>query len=168
MSVILKTQRLLLRNLEKSDASSVFSWRNDPLCAKYQRWEDTTAVQIEAFISRHLEDVFLSEKEEQHYIITAISGEAVGELAYFFTPSDCITLGITVSMPHQRSGYAFELLGSVIAKIRCVYPSMDIVALIDPENTASIRLFQNLGFTLECYAASIDSCVYTLPGTRQA
>lgn len=166
MSDYLKTRRLVLRNITADDLDSIFSWRNDPHCAKYQRWEDTTYSQIEAYIKRFRTDCFLSEKEEQHYLITTSSGEAVGELAYFFSKEDCITLGITISTPHQRLGYAFEMLRSVIEEIRSAYPALDIVGLIDPNNTASIRLFEKLGFILECYAKSIDSCVYTLAGIR--
>lgn len=163
MSVFLKTQRLMLRNLCSSDEEAVFHWRNDPICAKYQRWEDTTRSEIEGYISRHREDIFPSLKEEQHYAIADYSGNAVGELAYFYTASDCcITLGITVSLPFHRQGYAFEMLQTIVDKIRNTYPELEIVGLIDKDNTASIRLFEKLGFIRECYAESIDSYVYTL------
>ena len=44
------------------------------------------------------------------------------------------------------------------------FPALDIVALIDPENEASIALFENLGFEQECYAERIGSWVYVIYG----
>ena len=163
MSEFLKTQRLCLRGFLPEDLSAVYAWRNDALCAKFQRWTDTTRESIRTYLARHREDVFPSEKEEQHYAIADASGEAVGELAFFYNPEDrCVTLGITIGPNHQGQGLASEMLSAVIGRTREAYPAMDIVALIHPENRSSIRLFEKLGFQLECYAESIESCVYTI------
>lgn len=163
MSEFLKTQRLRLRSFLPEDLEAVYAWRNDAPCAKFQRWTDTTRESIRAYLARHLEDVFPSEKEEQHYAIADASGETVGELAFFYNPEDrCVTLGITIGPKHQGQGLATEMLSAVIGRTREAYPAMDIVALIHPENRASIRLFDKLGFQLECYAESIESCVYTI------
>ena len=88
--------------------------------------------------------------------------ELVGELAYFYKPGDCITLGITVAPRFQRNGYACEMLREVIRSVRKKYPTLDIVALIDKDNRESLCLFEKLGFRQECYADSIASFVYVL------
>ena len=44
------------------------------------------------------------------------------------------------------------------------YPSVDIVALIEKDNTASISLFKKLGFIEECFADSIQSYVFIING----
>ena len=76
-------------------------------------------------------DVFLSDRQEQHFgIAQRNSLELVGELAYFYKPGDCITLGITVAPRFQRNGYACEMLREVIRSVREKYPTLDIVALI--------------------------------------
>ena len=163
MSEFLKTQRLCLRGFLPEDLDAVYTRRNDAPCAKFQRWTDTTQESIRAYLARHREDVFLSEKDEQHYAIADASGETVGELAFFYNPEDrCVTLGITIAPKHQGQGLATEMLSAVIGHTREAYPAMDIVALIHPDNRASIRLFEKLGFQLECYAESIESCVYTI------
>ena len=118
-------------------------------------------------ISRRIEkfqsDVFLSDKQEQHFgIAQRNSLELVGELAYFYKPGDCITLGITVAPRFQRNGYACEMLREVIRSVREKYPTLDIVALIDKGNRKSLCLFEKLGFRQECYADSIASFVYVL------
>lgn len=163
MMKFLITDRLFLRNLQASDCETVFDYRNNKQCYRYQRWEDVSREAVQAYIGRHCSDVFLSEKEEQHYAIEARNGTLIGELAYFYNSEDnCITLGITISYRYHRCGYGFEILNKVIEQIRKVHPTLDIVGLIDPQNAASIALFEKLGFLRECYAESMGSYVYVL------
>lgn len=156
------TERLRLRNFQESDILSVYNWRNDPVCFRYQRWEDTSAEAVAAYVKRFENSRFLSQEEEQHYAVCS-GQEIVGELAYFYTESDrCVTLGITIAAGHQRKGYAREILLAVVHAVRGAYPKLDIVALIDRENSGSIALFEKLGFKLECYAEKIGSYVYVI------
>lgn len=162
--IFLKTDRLQLTNLRRSDTAALVAIRQNPDCARYQRWSDTTPDAIDAYIARHALDQFLSRAEEQHYAIRTPDGTLIGELAYFDNPKDrCITLGVTIAPAHQRRGYAYEILAAVIHATRTKHPALDLVALIDRENEPSLRLFQKLGFTEECYADSIGSYVYVIP-----
>lgn len=162
---ILETERLYLRNLELADLEHMYDYRNCEECSKYQRWDVFTREAIESYILKFHDDVFLSEKKEQHFAICSGStSELVGELAYFYVENDCITLGITISYHYHKRGFAFEILTEVIKRIREKYPSLDIVGLIEKENMKSIRLVEKLGFEQECYAESISSYVYVLYG----
>lgn len=166
--LFLATERLQLRNLAAEDAETITAYRNDERCSRYQRWEDTSHAAVQQLIDTHAADCFLSTAEKQRYAICLHSGEIIGDLAYFFNPEDhCITLGVTVAPAHQRCGYACEMLRAVVGAVHGRFPSMDIVALIDRDNAASIRLFEKLGFAQECYAESIASYVYVIAGKPQ-
>ena len=159
----LQTNRLVLRNLNKCDLSALMRIRNDALCAKYQRWDDTTEETISAMIERHAADIFPSLNDVQRYAISLPCGSFIGDVTVFYTQEDnCFTLGITVDPNHQREGYAFEMLQQVVLSLKQKYPTTELVALIHPDNQASKALFRKLGFTFECYAKSIDSDVFTL------
>lgn len=167
MAVFLKTERLVLRNLRQEDSAAVFAYRNDPKCQKYQRWEDTSMAAVLGLIEASEADVFLSEKEAQHYAVCDHEGLA-GDLSYFYTAEDnCVTLGITISPEHQRKGYAFEILQEVVKAVQMRHPALDIVALIDKENAPSAALFEKLGFYRECYAEKIASVVYVIDGQKK-
>lgn len=167
MAIFLKTERLLLRNLKEADADAIYAWRNDPQCREFQRWEDTSREAVMALVRTFGGDEFLSDKEEQHYAV-CIGEQLVGDLSYFYTEEDtCITLGITIAPRFQRKGYAREILRAVIGAIQSRHPWLDIVALIDKENRASIALFEHLGFYRECYAESIASYVYVIDGKKK-
>lgn len=161
---MLKTSRLRLNNLRAGDVEAIVSYRSDPDCARYQRWEDVSKEAVAAFVKRFEGSKWLSKEAEQHYAIR-VEETLVGDLAYFYTEEDrCVTLGITVAPAHQRKGYARELLEAVVERVRGVYPALDIVALIDRDNEASIALFEALGFERECYAEKIQSYVYVIYG----
>lgn len=165
---MITTDRLTLRNLQPTDVPLLHASRNDPRCARYQRYEITTIPALEQFVRNYASCRFPSTAEEQHYgVALRQSGELIGDLSVFFTGADrCITLGITVYPAWQRQGFAREILRAVSLRLREDYPAMEQVALIDPDNAASLALFGSLGFLQECYAPSIHSCVLTLPATE--
>ncbi len=163
----METERLRLRNLEPSDLDALYSYRNNEICARFQRWEDTSREFLAGYIQKFGADVFGSNAQEQHYAVAEKDGTLAGDLSCFFTEADnCITLGITISHQRQHRGYAFEILSAAVTQLKVRYPAMDIVALIEKENTASIALFEKLGFQQECYAKSIGSYVYTIFGKK--
>lgn len=164
---MLQTRRLSLRNLRPGDADTMFAYRNDIRCSRYQRYTDTTLADLEKFVRDYSGCEFLSTEEEQHYaIVSEESGQMVGDFTVFFTADDpCFTLGITIVPEFQRQGYAYELLHQVVGQLRKRYPSVDLVALIDKDNAGSIALFQKLSFVQECYAESIHSYVFVIYGS---
>lgn len=163
---MLRTTRLHLRNLCQSDIGRLFDYRNDSRCNLYQRYEDTSEAYLQKFVRDYSDSTFLSKEEEQHYAIACNETcDMIGDISVFFSEADnCFTLGITIAPQFQKQGYAYELLKEVIAQMQKQYPSVDIVALIEKDNTNSISLFKKLNFTEECYADSIQSYVYAIYG----
>ncbi|MBO7253037.1 MAG: GNAT family N-acetyltransferase [Oscillospiraceae bacterium] len=158
----LQTERLTLRNLQEEDGKILYAYRNDPECSRYQRWEDTSLPALECFVKTFSCCAFPSEEEEQHYAL-CLGEMLIGDVSCFYTQKDsCFTLGITMATQYHHQGYAREILGAMVAVLKARYPKREIVALIDPENAASIALFEALGFVRECYAESIRSCVYVI------
>lgn len=164
---MLQTQRLSLRNLCADDADTLFVYRNDERCNRYQRYDDTSIAYLQRFVQTYACSHFPSREQEQHYaIVQRETGNMVGDLTVFFTEKDrCFTLGIAIAPEYQRQGYAFELLNAAVAALRKQEATIDIVALIEKENAGSIALFRKLRFIEECYAESIQSYVYVLYGT---
>lgn len=159
---MVKTRRLFLRNLRESDIPAIHTWRSDPDCFRYQRWDGISMDDVAAYVKEFSHSSFLSTENEQHYAVCTERG-IVGDLSYFYTEEDhCVTLGITIAPAHQRNGYAREILTAVIGAVQERYPELDIVALIDRDNAPSIALFESLGFERECYAESIGSFVYVI------
>lgn len=164
---MLQTDRLHLRNLRSGDAQTLYTYRNDSRCSRYQRYEDISMDSQESFAARYAGSHFPSREEEQHYTLCLREdGTMIGDLSVFFTErGNCFTLGITIAPAFQGQGYGYELLRGAIAKLRQHFPAVDLVALIEKENTESIALFHKLGFVEECYAESVGSYVYGIYGS---
>ena len=155
------TNRLGIRALTDADLVFIKGLRDNPMCARYQRWESSSEEHLRGMIDGHREDVLFSEKEIQRFLIVKHDDTPVGTLTLFVTPDEgCITLGITIAPTHQRQGYARELLTTVCHSAHERFPTLELIALIHPDNTPSIRLFEQLGFTLDLYAESLHSLVY--------
>lgn len=163
---MLETKRTILRNLCKTDVDTLFAYRNDPRCSRYQRYDDTSKAYLQQFVEKFSQCQFLSTEEEQHYaIVSKETGDMMGDVSIFYTEKDrCFTVGITIAPSYQGQGYGYEILKELVKQLQAGYPTLDIVALIEKENTKSIALFRKLGFIEECYAESIASFVFTKPG----
>ena len=129
---MLETKRLKLRNFKDTDIYELFDYRNNQICAKYQRYDDKSEKALSEFIKRNKDQHFLSETE-QHYAITLKTDELIGDVAIYFK-KETITLGYTISYKHHRKGYAFEILSALVKSLHYKYLEYEIVR--------EIRLYQ--------------------------
>lgn len=170
MATFLQTDRLILRNLSPDDLDTLYLYRNNADCARYQHWENTSREYLRDFIQKFHQSIFLSKEPEQHYAICLTDNQLIGDLSCFYNEHDpCFTLGYTISYQFQRQGYAFEILSKVLCAIEKQYPGMDIVGLVEKENVPSISLLKKLGFIEEGYSGKINSYIFvkkTIPCHR--
>lgn len=157
---MLETKRLMLRSFYDSDIEELFDYRNNEICAKYQRYKDTSKNYLCKFIDMNKNIVFLSE-EEQHFAIALKSGEIIGDVSIYFQ-NRTITIGYTISYKHHRNGYAFEIISALIEAIHSRYVNYEIIGMIEKENEASICLLEKLGFINEGYEEKVKSYIFSL------
>ena len=101
------TDRLILRNVTEKDIPIIFDYRNNKICAKYQRGQTKDYEGIIALVEQRKDDVIST--AAPFYIAVALkeSDEMIGEIVVM--PNDgTISLGYTFSYKHHRNGYAFE------------------------------------------------------------
>lgn len=159
--IFLETKRLVLRNLQVEDLNTLFEYRNDPHCAKYQRWNDTSVEYLEALIEKNKLAKILDKKTMQVAIGLKTSYELIGDMFIAFK-DNTITLGYTISTKYQRNGYAYEMLKEVIDYIFDNFENYEIVCLVHPNNEPSINLLEKLNFKNEGYVKVIDSIVFSI------
>ena len=155
----IETDRLLLRNVESSDALIMHDYRNNPICAKYQRGQSTKLEDIQNLVSRRKEDSISD--SENFFIAVALkeSGSMVGEVVVM--PNDgCFSIGYTFHYDHHRKGYAFEALSALTSLLHRKYPDMEFISFTEPENIASRKLLEKLGYTDMGYIPQVTSQMY--------
>jgi RimJ/RimL family protein N-acetyltransferase len=158
--MILETERLLLRNFKYDDLDLLYKYRNELNCAKYQSWDDTSREYLQSFIKEEKNKIVKGETL-QLAISLKNNNELIGD-TYIAFKNKTITLGYTISPQHQRKGYAYEILQSIISHLFKNFDDHEIVCMVHPDNEASKMLLEKLNFENEGYLKEIDSLIYSL------
>ena len=166
--MFLETERLRLRNVAAKDAEIMYDYRNNELCARYQRGQTKDYPGIVALVERRKNDVMSVEEPFLVAVALKDSDEMIGEIVVM--PNDgTISLGYTFSYKHHRKGYAFESLTALINTLHEQYPEWDFISFTEPENVPSMNLLKKLGYNDMGYLPSIESQVFgkwTTPATE--
>lgn len=154
-----ETERLILRNVLPKDADIMFDYRNNEICAKYQRGQTKDFEGIVELVERRKGDVLSVDAPFMVAVALKDTDEMVGEIVVM--PNDgTISLGYTFSYKYHRKGYAFEALTALIALLHERYPEWDFISFTELENEASMALLKKLGYKDMGYAPSIESQVF--------
>lgn len=152
----IETDRLILRNVAAKDIDIMYDYRNNEICARYQRGQTKDYDGIVALVERRKNDVM--SVDAPFMVAVALKGndEMVGEIVVM--PNDgTISLGYTFSYKHHRKGYAFESLTALIDMLHKQYPEWDFISFTEPENEPSIALLKKLGYKDMGYIPSMES-----------
>ena len=164
----IETKRLRLRNVTEKDADVMYDYRNNELCARYQRGQTKDYNGILALTARRQGDVLSADAPCLLAAALKDTDEMVGEIVVM--PSDgVISLGYTVSYKHHRKGYAFEALTALIEWLHARWPEKEFICFTEPENEASMALLKKLGFRDMGYIETKTSQVFgkwTSPSTE--
>ncbi len=137
---------------------------------------ETTVEDVDAFyriytepsITRYMEDLFTQRENEIKYtiqyrkniyefydfgiwtILLKETNEVIGRAGFtmregFANPE----LGFLIGVPWQRQGLAREVCEAILEYGRREHDFLQVYALTEPENTASIKLLEGLGFMLQ-------------------
>lgn len=164
----IETDRLRLRNVAPQDADIMYDYRNNEICARYQRGQTKDHDGIVALVERRKGDVVSVDAPFMVSVALKDIDEMVGEIVVM--PNDgTISLGYTFSYKHHRKGYAFEALTALINMLHERYPEWDFISFTEPENEPSMALLKKLGYKDMGYAPSMESQVFgkwTTPATE--
>ena len=157
--IFTETDRLLLRNVVAKDADIMYDYRNNEICARYQRGQMKDYNGIVALVERRKNDVMSVEAPFMVAVALKETDEMVGEIVVM--PKDgTISLGYTFSYKHHRKGYAFEALTALINMLHERYPEWDFISFTEPENEPSMALLKKLGYKDMGYIPSMESQVF--------
>ena len=157
--IYLETVRLILRNVRYEDAAVMYDYRNNEICARYQRGQTKDLPGIEELVAKRAGDTLNDAENSLVAVALKETGEMVGEIVVM--PNDgCFTLGYTFSYKHHRRGYAFEALNALTQFLHEAYPEMEFICFTDPGNTPSRKLLEKLGYMDLGYVEKITSNVY--------
>ena len=157
--IFLETSRLILRNVAAKDAPVMFDYRNNEICAKYQRGQTKDYEGICALVTKRENDCMGI--EAPYFIAVALkeTDELIGEIVVM-PNEDTFSLGYTFHYNHHRKGYAFEALSSLTELLHGQHPDWEFISFTDPANIPSMALLKKLGYRDMGYLPHRDSQVF--------
>ena len=146
--LVLETERLVLRRYREEDAEACFAFLSNEQDAYMDCCRAFTAMDEEFY-----ERVKLFGQRETQYMVTLKdSGEVIGTVNVFADDAravDAREIGYGIAPVHQRKGYAFEALTALLDLMQKELRLEMVTAGILPENVASEKLLEKLGFHKE-------------------
>lgn len=157
--ILLETKRLILRNTRPEDAEVMYDYRNNEICARYQRGQTKDLPGIRQLVERRQHDIISSDENFMLAVEQKNSGKMIGEIVVM--PNDgCFSIGYTFHYAHHRKGYAFEALSALTDLLHEQYPDMEFISFTEPENIASMNLLIKLGYSNLGYEPKVESQVF--------
>ena len=167
--IFIETARLILRKVAAKDADNMYDYRNNEICARYQRGQTKDYNGIVALVERRKNDEVSVDAPFMVAVALKDTDEMVGEIVVM--PKDgTISLGYTFSYKHHRKGYAFEALTALINMLHKQYPEWDFISFTEQENEPSMALLQKLGYKDMGYIPAMESRAFgkwTTPATEE-
>ena len=157
--IYLKTDRLILRNVAVQDADIMFDYRNNEICARYQRGQVKTLEELQKLVERRANDRISVDQPFMIAVALKESNEMIGEIVVM--PKDeAISLGYTFSYRYHRQGYAYEALSPLIDLLHETFPDWEFICFTEVENEASMALLKKLGYMDLGYVEKVDSQMF--------
>jgi len=157
-----QTQRLRLRALQEKDSEALYVYRNQPDVMLFQGWTPKDAKEVSDYAlemqSRapcepgHWYQVIVEQYDED----TGQAGEIVGDVAFCIEKEmkKQAELGIALNTKHQGKGYAQEAVKALLDFLFETFDLHRIHLSIDPDNKASRKLTERIGFRFEGHLKS--------------
>ncbi len=140
------TQRLTLRRFRPDDAADLYAYLADPQTYRFEPGEPLDHEQA----GRKAAD--LAASPDFWAVELRSTGQVIGQVYLAqLDPAEHLTceLGYILSPAHQRRGYGSEAAAALVAQALTAGGMHRVVAHCNPENIASWKLLEKIGFRRE-------------------
>lgn len=150
----LETERLILRGLRVSDAEDMYDYARRPSVSQYLSWNPHTNVNETREYLVYVGQRYRTGDFYDWAVVDKESGRMIGKCGFtsFDCPNDSAEIGYVLNPSFQGKGLATEAVRRVLDFGFTELGLHRIEAHFMEGNTASLRLMERLGMTLEGYA----------------
>jgi len=147
---VIETRRLILRPFESGDVEAAFAWFGDPIVMRFTPGgPDTSIEQTKTRLAKYQKHQ-AAHGFSKWIILDRRLGRAIGDSGLLVLQEyGWIDLGFRLAQPHWGKGLATEVAS---VWVRAAFDDFHIdrlTAIVHPENFASIRVLEKLGFLTE-------------------
>jgi RimJ/RimL family protein N-acetyltransferase len=151
--MLLETDRLQLRFLNRLDVDDVLVYQSDPESVRYIPWEARNREQvIEGLIKA--EACLGLDTENQSLMLAVVlkeTGRVIGQLnsKIVDAANNTANIGYVINQNYRGQGYCAEAVSWLLDDIFNVQNVHRVIADIDVRNESSVRVVERLGFRRE-------------------
>jgi RimJ/RimL family protein N-acetyltransferase len=148
--VIVETERLVLREITTDDAAFLLELINTP---KFHRYIGDRGVRTVEAARTYLDERYLASYREHGYGLYAVrlkNGTPIGNCG--FVKRDVFEfpdIGFAFLPEYESQGYGSESAKAVLDYGRDVLGFTRVLAITSPDNDASVKLLEKLGFAFQ-------------------
>lgn len=138
------TPRLTLRSARPDDLEAMHAVLSDP---RATRWWSTPPHESLDQTATWLEGMIANGPDQPDFVIER-DGRVIGKAGFWRLPD----VGYILHPDYWGQGFAAEAVGAAVDHVFATRDLDELTADVDPENAASIRLLERLGFVRTGYA----------------
>lgn len=138
------TPRLILRSARPDDLEAMYAVLSDPRATRW--WSTPPHASLEQ-TKAWLDGMIANGPDHPDFVIE-LDGRVVGKAGFYFMPD----VGYILHPDVWGQGLALEAVGAAIDHVFSTRDVEVLTADVDPENAASIRLLERLGFVRTGFA----------------
>ncbi len=150
--MIIKTERLLLREFVAEDWRAVYAYQNDPRYLEFYEWEHRSEQDVKAFVQRFLDQqADLPRVKFQLAIVLPNSNKLIGNVGIRKreVKSYQAELGYELDPREWNNGYATEAATAMLQFAFEQWRVHRVSARVNGNNHSSLRLLEKLGLRQE-------------------
>lgn len=148
---LLETERLIIRQVRRSDAKELYELCRRPETSKYAHWSPHTSLYATKSYISYLLSLKRKHQLTGFVIVEKQSGKLIGTCSYVSIDEDYKTaeIGYCILKEYWGQGFAKEAVDSLLWYGFEEINLQRIYARVLPENIQSVRVLQKCGFTFE-------------------
>ncbi|HYN12097.1 MAG TPA: GNAT family N-acetyltransferase [Burkholderiales bacterium] len=147
MADLIETERLRLRPFRLDDAVAAYTWLGDPIVMRYTPTRPDSSVQKTRDRLAGYETHQLRHGFSKWLVVERASGQPVGDAGLLVLEGEgWIELGFRFERTFWGRGFATEVGAAWVSAAFGDLGLDELGAFVHPENTASLRVLEKLGF----------------------
>ena len=159
--MIIKTERLVIREFIHEDIDLVYDINNDPECIKFNSWNAMSYEDCEENIKKWINQYSVMPGTGA-FCVESITEDLKVGMAFIIktNKSDEFEIGFRLRRRHWSNGYAKEITREFINYAKEQFNAHAVIAEVYTENVKSRNVFEKLGFSKYPYPDSEDGLIY--------
>lgn len=147
MQLPIETARLVLRDMAATDWRAIHAYNRDPVFHRFLPIEPPDADATRGFVNLCIARARAWPRRHYDPIILERSSSAVlGTVRLSLREPGVADLGYAIRGDRWNEGFATEAVGALLGAAQAGLGLVEVRATVDPDNTASCRVMEKLGF----------------------